>query len=255
MAEMTIAFRYIRFSERRNMKRKYCSMCKKRLPIDRFSKHKTSKDGIRSYCKACAKSYKDKWDKENASHRAEYKLKYNTQHREEAKAYSKQYRIDHHEECLQKNRERKRRNKDKIKVVQKKYAAEYYEKNKDYVKSKVKAYQENNREKTKVYKMKNRLFRREAMLKSELKFTPVDWLNCLNSFNNECAYCGSIGNLTQEHVVPIIKGGTHDPCNIVPACNSCNTSKNSKDLEEWYHKQIFFTQERLNKIKAYISKG
>jgi 5-methylcytosine-specific restriction endonuclease McrA len=38
-----------------------------------------------------------------------------------------------------------------------------------------------------------------------------------------CVYCGDDAN-TVDHVIPITKGGTDDPLNLVAACARCNYS-------------------------------
>jgi 5-methylcytosine-specific restriction endonuclease McrA len=65
------------------------------------------------------------------------------------------------------------------------------------------------------------------------KFTGSDWLRTQRRFNNSCAYCGKTGPLTMDHVVPIIRGGTHGEGNIVPACRSCNCRKQGRFITEW----------------------
>jgi hypothetical protein len=49
-----------------------------------------------------------------------------------------------------------------------------------------------------------------------------------------CFYCGSKGDLTNDHLIPLCKGGPDNPINIVPACKHCNSSKLDKDIFEWY---------------------
>ena len=51
-----------------------------------------------------------------------------------------------------------------------------------------------------------------------------------------------------EHVVPIAKGGTHALGNIVPACQRCNYSKHTNEVESWYRAQPFFSELRWRKI-------
>ncbi len=48
----------------------------------------------------------------------------------------------------------------------------------------------------------------------------------------ECAYCGAPAT-TRDHVVPVRRGGTDDPSNIVVACHPCNASKRTRTPEEW----------------------
>jgi len=80
------------------------------------------------------------------------------------------------------------------------------------------------------------------------KHTTEEWLDCTQAFNNECAYCGTKHNLTRDHIIPLIKGGYNYIYNIVPACSSCNSSKQAHDIVEWYTKQPFYSEERLLNI-------
>jgi 5-methylcytosine-specific restriction enzyme A len=52
------------------------------------------------------------------------------------------------------------------------------------------------------------------------------WLDQLN--RGLCHYCGgrfAAPELTMDHVIPIARGGTSAPGNIVAACASCNRDK------------------------------
>ena len=52
------------------------------------------------------------------------------------------------------------------------------------------------------------------------------WLTQLNQ--GICHYCEkkfTVRQLTMDHVVPIARGGTSTPGNIVPACQACNQKK------------------------------
>lgn len=97
--------------------------------------------------------------------------------------------------------------------------------------------------------------RREQMKKAKLNAllvaSPVEIRRQFFLFENVCAYCGFDESLQIDHVVPVSLGGTHEPSNIVPACSSCNSSKNANPVEEWYLSQPFYSRERWNKIQAY----
>jgi hypothetical protein len=50
----------------------------------------------------------------------------------------------------------------------------------------------------------------------------------------QCHYCTAPG-ITIDHVLPLVRGGTHYEGNLVPACLSCNSSKSGKTIIEWRH--------------------
>ena len=45
------------------------------------------------------------------------------------------------------------------------------------------------------------------------------------SWEHQCAYCGSEENLTIDHIVPQSKGGMDFTKNVVCCCHSCNQDK------------------------------
>ena len=49
---------------------------------------------------------------------------------------------------------------------------------------------------------------------------------------SECLYCGNPAT-EADHYYPLGRSGLHCKDNIVPACKSCNASKNANDPEEW----------------------
>ncbi len=47
-------------------------------------------------------------------------------------------------------------------------------------------------------------------------------------YNFRCVYCGAKPRiLTKDHIIPLSNGGSHTASNIVPACKSCNSKKNT----------------------------
>jgi len=52
----------------------------------------------------------------------------------------------------------------------------------------------------------------------------------------ECNYCGRrfpAGELTMDHVVPLIRGGKTTKGNVAPVCKECNTKKKYLLPMEW----------------------
>lgn len=72
--------------------------------------------------------------------------------------------------------------------------------------------------------------RRRALLAPD-KIPEAEWLELCAAYCNVCAYCGiATSNLTQDHIVALAAGGTHDITNIVPACQPCNSAKRKKPV-------------------------
>ena len=69
---------------------------------------------------------------------------------------------------------------------------------------------------------------RRASLRGNI-VTSSEWRRKLEEFGRCCAYCGNDRlALTQDHVVPLSRGGLHHIDNIVPACQPCNSRKGNR---------------------------
>lgn len=61
--------------------------------------------------------------------------------------------------------------------------------------------------------------------------TAAEWGEIKAAWDRRCAYCGERTEvLTQDHVIPVSRGGDHTASNIVPACQPCNSKKGAKLL-------------------------
>ena len=87
---------------------------------------------------------------------------------------------------------------------------------------------------------------------SDISYTYTEWREAVIFFGGMCAYCGrtmrKCETLTRDHLDSVSKGGKTEQGNIIPACNTCNCSKGNQEFKDWYMKQPFFSQERLNRI-------
>ncbi len=70
--------------------------------------------------------------------------------------------------------------------------------------------------------------RRARKKGSDATLTEDQWLAILKSYKYKCAYCGKREKLTQDHVIPLSRGGRHSSDNVVPACRSCNGKKGDR---------------------------
>lgn len=226
-------------------------MCKEAKPrtSEYFPKRKDSKDGLRGECRECRSKYQKQYYEENK----EELLKKDKLYYEEYKEKKKQYYIDNKEKIIE-------------------YRKKYYLKNSEQFKKKAKQYRQNNKEQIAEYKRyhyqnnpdiyrlskQRRAAKRRRLLAT---LTQEQWGVIKDIFNNSCAYCGmSEGEhlrvfneqLHQEHFIPLSEGGEYTHNNIIPACRSCNTSKNNSDFFKWYPEQEFYSEERESFILIFL---
>ena len=220
------------------MAMKHCSTCFEVLPEngEYFYKQKKGKNGFGSECKQCRKSYW-RW------HHKKNKEKYNQLRKE-------RYQKNKKRETAQVYAYREK-NKKRIKE----YWAHYYQRNKEQYKSHNKRYREENPGKFKEYSRRRNHRRRQAELGTKFNFSAEEWQQCLAHFNHQCAYCGSKESLEQEHVVPVSVGGHYTADNIIPACKSCNSSKNNKIMQDWFTQHENYSVERMANILKYVQKN
>ena len=71
--------------------------------------------------------------------------------------------------------------------------------------------------------------RRTAQRGLPATLTAAQWTAIQAAYRYRCAYCHQrVARLTQDHVIPVSKGGGYTADNIVPACGGCNQSKGNR---------------------------
>jgi hypothetical protein len=96
------------------------------------------------------------------------------------------------------------------------------------------------------------------------RLSKQEWEDCKAYFNYECAYCGLP---IEEHLIKrkgklinidlhkehVIDQGRNDIKNTIPSCQSCNSSKHTSSLNDWYNKNNpNYTYERYHKIYQWL---
>ena len=103
------------------------------------------------------------------------------------------------------------------------YTRTYRAKNLEKVQAGLKAYRLTHRDKIRADVKKRRARKRNAPIND---FTDVQWQDMQKYYHGRCVYCEKKHKkLTQDHLTPLAKGGSHTKTNIVPACRSCNSKK------------------------------
>jgi predicted nucleic acid-binding Zn ribbon protein len=254
---------------------KKCNQCGKELPLEMFYKNKACKDGVAGQCKECYSKNRKRFREKNKKYLSEQDKQRYKRNKNKVLKRVKKYCETHKEQVLaakkewyQKNKERHalkgklyvERNKEKVKRYKKQYAEQnkekikeqnrqLYLKNKEKICNNAKVWRKANPEKRSVSEQRRRSLQKE--LPSTLN--AEQWIVAKECFNNKCAYCGKETGLTQDHFIPLSKSGEYSVSNIIPACISCNSSKNDSDFFEWYSRQPFYSKKREQKILKYLN--
>lgn len=239
---------------------KTCNKCKIENPAtpEYFNRDIKMKDGLFNTCKDCDREYREQRRARNEKKKFIYDdkimktcIKCKMEEPATLEYFHKDIRsedglVNECKECRKEYSE-KHYQKNREEILE--YSRKYYKENREYHLEFMKKYSLENPE---VDRLK--VQRRRARI-AQLPYTLTvrEWEEALEYFNNECAYCGvQENNLQQEHVIPVIKGGGYTQDNIIPACGTCNASKNARDLEEWYVSYEHYDEDRLNKVLDYV---
>lgn len=185
---------------------KRCSRCSSWKPTARFGSNGPS--GLRSECGDCRRI---------REHR-ERLTDIENQRRKERAQYAK-------------SGERRRANAAKNRVKRTAYINEYmrlyYQRTKTAHHRRHAEWRKKNPEVVKQYAATRRARKRGA----PVGLTAAEWHSILETFDGCCAYClRPSAALTQDHVVPLSRGGGHSADNIVPACRRCNGVKKDRGM-------------------------
>lgn len=137
------------------------------------------------------------------------------------------------------------------KQCSKKKGRKWEKNNKERRKETSKKYREDNPEKM----FNNNIVRRLREENQGNGITKEQWIEMMEFFDWRCAYSGiqlNKNNRSIDHIIPLSKGGANEVWNMCPMYMPYNSSKNIKNMEEWYVLQEFYSEERLNKIYEWI---
>lgn len=236
---------------------KVCSKCGQSKPIELFHRDRSKADGLFPSCKECKASFglahravhkkeiserKRAWREANKEADAERKRAYYLAHKEEVGEYNRAYCAAHKEEMSEHNRayhaahkeelnERSRAyhaaNKEKIAELARSWREAHKEERAEYMR----AWHEANPFKSRANRQRRRARKREA----EGMHTAADIEAQYKRQRGKCYWCGvKVGETYHmDHIVPLSRGGSDLPENLVVACPICNMEKHNKLPHEW----------------------
>lgn len=227
---------------------KRCTKCGHEFPAtpEYFYRRTASKDGLQSVCIPCRKVIKAK---EYADHREEITARRRQRYADNPgphKEQARQYYHEHRDVCLARVLVYQARHKHEKTEYDRLYYAKNQEKRavqrKRWYKANPERVNHNRRRWIEANVDKARLMRRAITHRYRARkraatgaHTGDDIRRQYVAQNGKCWWCDQElnGSFDVDHLVPLSRGGSDAPENIVIACQYCNRSKGGKLPHEW----------------------
>lgn len=240
-----------------------CSKCKHffALNAENFHKDKRTKTGFVWLCKPCACQKSRDWGRDNAEYVCEKHKQYYRDNAEHLKAYAKDYARNNPDKIKSANKIHYQKNKDAIDARNKEWAEKHPERVKEIKRAYIERDPERRRKQAREYphrhpertKERARLGRRnypatarrsyteyrKRKMNAEGTYTNQDVRNLFEDQEERCFFCGIRiswnipADYHIDHLMPLNRGGSNWPDNLVLACGSCNSSRQDRTVEEW----------------------
>lgn len=220
---------------------KICSKCGEAKPATTEYFYR-DKNGLRADCKACVSERAHT----NREHKREYNRRRYKANAEQFRAQSRAWYEAHKDEikrrAAQRTREWYAANKERAAQTKRAYALSKKEEKAEYDRIRYQANKEQRRKYVKEWyranpevKRAQHLRRRALKANAAGSHTAEDIKTQYERQKGRCYWCGvKVGETYHvDHIVPLSRGGSNDPSNLVVACPTCNISKGSKLPHEW----------------------
>lgn len=187
---------------------KYCRTCQKEKT--NFGRRKGTKDGLDWTCKDCKSTQQKIYRSKKGNSYMEPTKRWRSLNKENERKTKKEWYLKNRDQELQRAKNWHRNNSVKSRQLHKEW-------------------RENNRDKVRLQNQTRRSRRHNAagLCTLEQLRARIDF------YGGKCAYCRINLYSDIDHVIPLSKGGSNWPANLRPSCQTCNSSKNDKDLKSW----------------------
>lgn len=196
-----------------------CRVCREeKLPSDFYVRSKRTR---RTECKTCLKKKSADRRREKCVEISEQRHAFYVTNRERLLSKQNAYTAQNRERESARVRRWRRDNPHKLRQVN----VSYYARHRESVLDQKREYHASHIEERRAISRN-----RKARLKNApgTGVSAKEWRGIIEYFGGRCAYCLQPNTpLTMDHLIPICRGGQHDPSNVVPACQRCNFRKHT----------------------------
>lgn len=214
---------------------KQCTKCGRVLPLGDFHNARSRPDGHKSQCKNCR-------CEAEASRRARdgEKIKERQRRRYAMDAGIRERAIERAKRWAQENPDRRRQIREN-----------HYQEHKQEYMQQAKQWKHNNRLRLREGKRRRQAVRKSRQHGNGGSISPQQWEAILCAAQGQCQYCGATDRkLTMDHFRPIANGGMTRRGNLIPCCQSCNSSKGDRNPKKWVRDN--FGEDRLRAVLLFL---
>lgn len=209
---------------------KNCRKCGKVTPYEELVKHKQCTYGVDALCKTCNRAHAKQWYENNPEQARITQKEYYEAHKGKIKQYKSAWQSKNRKRLDVYHAEWRAQNREKIRQEQNTKRSQDPERYREYGRKWLRIPE--NLKKKNVQTRNRRANRKNA----PGKHTREDILKQLEIQKDHCYWCSQPlnDNYHADHVLPVNRGGTNYPENLVCACPTCNCSKGDKlPYVEW----------------------
>lgn len=208
---------------------KLCPKCEIAKPAttEYFHRHKGRPDGLTSHCKLCLAKKNHVQYIANKESKTKYNRQYYAANKEQLNKQSQDYYAANREQVLRQKRSYNTANQERKAI----YNRAYNTANRKRLAENLQRWRAAHREVNRAMSLRYWARKRNA----EGTHTAADIERQYTAQKGKCYYCHKkVGNTYHvDHVIPLSRGGSNGPENIVIACVACNTSKQDRLPHEW----------------------
>ena len=202
-----------------------CAACRQDFPAtpEFFHHAPLCKYGLATLCKTCACAKSRAWQAENKERSRRQSADYRAAHLEELRQYDRERWPQRREAAASVKRERYAADPEPFKAQAHRWRSE----NKERHLAGVRRWKAEHQERAKLLARAGRARRRARAAESGGTYGAGDVLAQYDRQRGRCFWCKSrVGETYHvDHVIPISKGGSNGPENIVVSCRACNLKK------------------------------
>ncbi len=235
---------------------KRCTKCGEEKQTSEFSKDSRLRSGLRNWCKSCdsarhRRARADNPEKARARNRLDAR-----KHSDRVRASNKAYYQKNADALVEYQRQYRQQYPDRVQATRERTYRVHGEERRAASRARRQSDPEAARQKDRNYYISNRdyyrsgkgrlsrLRRRARANELPDNFTLSEWWRCLDYWHNCCAYCGAQQDfwdvIQADHFIPVSVPACPGTVmgNMLPACKSCNSSKQHFEASAWCERRF-----------------